>query len=139
MRTVATEGDELWKRVQASNVAWLRGEPRAVEDLFAADVVMITPDMRRIEGRAAMVQGFVDYVSQVRTQHFREIEHSVDVHGDVAVLTYTFDVRYQVEETTFQDHGQEVLVFARRGNRFEAIWRTQITLRSRELAALVEP
>jgi uncharacterized protein (TIGR02246 family) len=133
------EGEELWARVKKANAAWLRGEPRAVGELFAEDVVMIAPDMQRIEGREAMVQSFVDYVAQVRTLHFREHEHSVDVHGDVVVLTYTFDVRYAVDEASFEDHGQEVLVFARRGDRLEAIWRTQLTLRSRELAAFVEP
>jgi hypothetical protein len=78
-------------------------------------------------------------VSQVRTVHFRELVHSVELRGEVAVVTYTFDVRYEVDETTYQEQGQEVLVFARRSDRFEAIWRTQIAQRSRELAALVEP
>ena len=136
---MSTESELLWKRVQAANAAWQTGAPQAVAEMFAEDVVMITPDLRRIDGRAAMVQSFVDYVAQVTTQHFRELEHSVDLHGDVAVVTYTFDVRYRVDEATFEDHGQEVLVFARRAGRFEAIWRTQVTLRSRELAALVEP
>jgi len=131
--------DGLWERVKAANAAWMHGEPEKVADLFADDVVMITPQLSRIEGRAAMVKSFVDYVAQVRTLHFRELEHSVDVHGDVAVVTYTFDVRYQVDEMTYEDLGQEVLVFARRGERMEAIWRTQLTLRSRELAAFVEP
>jgi len=136
---VTSEAEQLWERVRASNAAWLRGEPRDVADLYADDAVLITPDLRRVEGRVAIVQSYVDYVSQVRTDHFRELGHSVELRGDVAVLTYTFDVRYEVEESVYQEQGQEVVVFARRGERLVAIWRTQITLRSRELAALVEP
>jgi uncharacterized protein (TIGR02246 family) len=136
---MSTEGEELWKRVQAANAAWVRGEPAKVADLFAEDAIMVAPDLRHIEGRGAIVQSFVDYVRDVRTHHFRELTHSVDVRGNVAVLTYVFDVRYQVDETSYWEQGQEVLVFERRGARFEAIWRTQIALRSRELATLVEP
>lgn len=136
---VKSEGEALWDRVVAANAAWMHGEPEKVADLFAEDVAMIAPHMQRIDGRAAMVKSFVDYVKQVRTLHFRPLEYSVDVRGDIAVLTYTFDVRYQVEEMTYEDRGQEVLVFARRDGRFEAVWRTQVTLHSRELTAFVEP
>jgi uncharacterized protein (TIGR02246 family) len=133
------EGEELWGRVRAANAAWRRGEPRAVADLFAEDVVMVAHDLRRIEGRAAMVQSFVDYVAKVRTDHFKETGHTVDVWGDVAVVTYSFEVRYYMDEAAFVDEGQEVLVFARRNGRFEAVWRTQVTTGSRELSAFVEP
>jgi ketosteroid isomerase-like protein len=126
--------EEIWNAIKESNRAWLEGNPRDVEPLFSEDVVMVAPKLAaRIVGRQEMVQSYVEYVRAVRTHMFEEHEHFVDVNGETAVATYHFTVRYELDGRTFDDSGQEILVFARRDGRWRGIWRTQVTLESREL------
>ena len=126
--------EEIWRAIKEANLAWKRGEPEATASLFADDVVMVAPAAGvRISGRDAMVKSFVDYCAAARTHFFEERSHDIDVRGDLAVATYTFAVRYEVEGKTFDDEGQEVLVFARGGGAWKAIWRTQVTTSSREV------
>src|SRR5262245_9249371 len=123
--------DTIWQSIRAANAAWMRGEPEGVASLFAEDVVVIAPRIGgRIEGRAALVQSFVDYCATVRTHRFEEKEHSVEFVGDVAVAIYNFDVRYEYDGKTYDEQGQEMLVFAKRSQAWLAIWRTQVTLAS---------
>jgi hypothetical protein len=74
---VSTE-KKIWAAICASNAAWTSGDPQGVAALFAEDVVIIAPGLgTRVEGRAALVQTYVDYCREVRTDAFRELEHTV--------------------------------------------------------------
>ncbi len=123
--------EEIWAAIRAANAAWMRGDPGAVASLFAEDVVLVAhASGAKVEGRGAVVQSYVDYCREVRTHAFRELDHTVDVRGEVAVATYRFAVRYEVGGSIFDELGQEVLVLALREGRWQAIWRTQIPLGS---------
>jgi uncharacterized protein (TIGR02246 family) len=131
---MTAEAQDIWQAIVASNAAWTSGNPRGVAPLYAEDVVMVTPGISgRVVGRDAMVDGYVEYCNQARTHSFKELEHDVDVRGDVAVATYRFAVRYEIGGHVFDDIGQEILVLSRTKDRWLVIWRTQMTLESREL------
>ncbi len=131
---VMSASEEIWVAIQESNRAWVGGNPKGVEALYADDVVFVAPKLAaRVAGRDALVQSYVDYVNTAKTKKFDERDHVVDVSGDTAVATYIFAVRYEIEGRTFDDTGQEILVFARRSGRWRAIWRTQIVFESKEV------
>ena len=117
---------ELWDAVVASNRAWLQGRVSEVAGLFHADAVAVAGAGRRVEGRDAIVRSYADYCAAAKTHAFEELEHTVDVLGDVAVVTYRFSVRYEMNGVTYDELGREVLVFTRQDGRWGVAWRTQI-------------
>lgn len=126
-RAAADEAEAIWRAVVASNAAWTRGEPRGVADLYAEDAVMVAPDLAAtVRGREAIVQSYVEYCAVARTLDFRTLAHQVELGHETAVVAYRFAVRYELAGQTHDELGEEVLVFARRGGRWTAIWRTQI-------------
>jgi uncharacterized protein (TIGR02246 family) len=123
------EQREIWELVRRSNKAWTSGATHEVEKLFDEHAVMIAPGLQgRVEGRDAIVRSYEDYVHHARTHSFEEEEHSVDVFGDLAVVTYRFATRYTLnsEDGEHDETGQEVLVLRRGPSGWKAIWRTQV-------------
>jgi ketosteroid isomerase-like protein len=61
-----------------------------------------------------------------KTHSFEEMEHHVDLFGDTAVITYLFQVRYEVlaDGVQHEETAQEVLVM-RKTDRWRVLWRTQ--------------
>jgi ketosteroid isomerase-like protein len=117
--------DAIWQAIVASNRAWLEGRPRDVEALFDERAVTSLPSGHRVEGRAAIVQGYVDYVAQVKTLEFVELERAIDVFDSTAVATYRFRVRYETDGKLHDEHGRETLVFTEGPQGWRAVWRTQ--------------
>jgi SnoaL-like domain len=76
-------------------------------------------------GREAMVRSYVDYTRAVDTLHFRETDHAVHVAGGTAVVSYGFEVIYELDGKRHDEVGRERLVFTLDDGRWSAVWRTQ--------------
>jgi len=124
------EQREIWELVRRSNRAWVAGAAHEVANLFDESAVVIAPALQgRVEGREAIVRSYEQFVHHARTHAFEELEHSIDVFGDVAAVTYRFALRYTLngEDAERDETGQEVLVLRRTPSGWKALWRTQTT------------
>jgi uncharacterized protein (TIGR02246 family) len=122
------EQGEIWELVRRSNRAWIAGATHELATFFDESAVVVAPGLQgRSEGRDAIVRSYEDYVHHARTHAFEEEEHSIDVFGDVAVVSYRFAIRYTLngEAGERDETGQEVLVLRRGPSGWKAIWRTQ--------------
>ena len=122
------EQREIWELIRRSNRAWMAGAAHEVAALFDEGAVVVAPGLQgRIAGREAIVRSYEEYVHHARTHSFEELEHSIDVFGDVAVVAYRFAVRYTLnaEEGERDETGQEMLVLRRGPSGWKVIWRTQ--------------
>src|SRR6267378_2437463 len=120
---------EIWELVRRSNRAWITTAAHEVAALFDEAAVVIAPGLQgRVEGRDAIVRSYEDYIHHARTHSFEEEEHSIDVFGDLAVVTYRFAIRFTLnnEDGEHEETGQEVLVLRRGPSGWKAIWRTQV-------------
>jgi len=123
------EQREVWELVRRSNRAWVAGAAHEVGDLFDEKAVVVAPGLQgRVEGRDAVVRSYEEYVHHARTHSFEELEHSIDVFGDLAVVAYRFAVRYTLngEDGEHDETGQEVLVMRRGAGGWKVLWRTQM-------------
>ena len=124
------EQREVWELVRRSNRAWVAGAAHEVGELFDEKAVVVAPGLQgRVEGREAVVRSYEEYVHHAHTHSFEELEHSIDVFGDVAAVTYRFAVRYTLEgeDAEHDETGQEVLMLRRAPSGWKALWRTQTT------------
>jgi uncharacterized protein (TIGR02246 family) len=122
------EQREIWELIRRSNRAWVAGAANEVAALFDEAAVVVAPGLQgRIAGRDQIVRSYEEYVHHARTHSFEELEHSIDVFGDLAVVAYRFDVRYTLndEDGERDETGQELLVLRRGAAGWKVIWRTQ--------------
>lgn len=121
------DAEAIWRRVRRANDAWTGGRPLETASLFHPDVVMLSPSGEIVmEGRDAMVESFVAYCERATTHAFRELEHRVRLFGGSALLTYAFEVEYELDGERRRERGRELLVFARNGDAWRAVSRMQL-------------
>ncbi|HEV8535437.1 MAG TPA: nuclear transport factor 2 family protein [Candidatus Limnocylindria bacterium] len=114
-----------WEAVRAINACWTTGRFGDLESLLDKDVVMTGQGMDGpIQGRIAAIDSYSDFMAKARLGSFTERDQRIDVFGDTAVVTYAFDITYQMNERETKESGREAFVLVRREDRWVAVWRT---------------
>ena len=121
----ANDSEEIRRLVKTINEAWLRGRPEELAAYFHADMVIVPPGFSgRAEGRGACVQGYKDFVIQAKVREYKDAEPSIDLWGDTAVATYSWEIAYEMNGQDFREAGWDVFVFLRENAKWQAVWRT---------------
>jgi uncharacterized protein (TIGR02246 family) len=123
----STHRQEIREVVEQLNDAWVKGSPEKLATFFREDIAMVHPDfVQRTEGREACIASYVDFCSQAKVNDFKLGETSIDVFGDTAVATYSYEISYEMGGERFTDSGRDLFVFIRENDRWQAVWRTMI-------------
>ncbi len=113
---------EVWQTLRALNDAWTQGHPEDLNRYFHERMVAITPsDRERREGRAACVQGWTDFASATTIHHWVEVDPSIEIYGNAAVVTYYFDMSFTMGGQTIELGGRDMFVFVKENGRWWAV------------------
>ena len=125
-RGVAAEGSP-WDTIEALNHAWRTGRADEIDDLFHPDAVILHPDLEgRTEGRDACVQTYIDFALQATVSRLEVFEPQVDVFADTAVVSYGFEIDYEMHGNATQNSGTELTVLMQHEGRWQLAWRTLV-------------
>jgi uncharacterized protein (TIGR02246 family) len=123
----ARDAAEIWELVQHMNNAWAKGGPDELASFFHEDIVMVHPDFtQRTEGKAGCVASYEDFRKQAEILDFKISNPGIDVFGDTAITTYSYEIAYEMGGERFNDTGRDVFIFVRENGRWLAVWRTMI-------------
>ena len=84
-------------------------------------MVAITPgDRERLEGREACVAGWKAFVEASTIHYFKVAEPKVQLYGDnrFAVVTYYYDMSFDMGGDTVETGGRDMFVLARQDGRW---------------------
>ncbi|MFA7249436.1 MAG: nuclear transport factor 2 family protein [Dehalococcoidia bacterium] len=113
---------EVWATIQALNRAWaVEGRPDDLADYFHERMVAVTAtDRARLEGRAACVAAWKQFTQLADIHYWREADPRVDLHGDgsFAVVTYYFDMSYDMGGQTVNVGGRDMFALVNEGGRW---------------------
>jgi hypothetical protein len=113
---------EVLRRIEA---AWTSGRFHELEDCFHEGIVCVPPGFSmQVEGRAACIESYADFMGAARVTEYRQSEPAIDVWGDVAVATYPWEMAWEMKGQAHRESGHDVIVFARQMGRWVAVWRT---------------
>ena len=111
------------------NRAWLDGRPHDLVPLLHPDMVMVFPGFAgRGQGRDAIVAGFVDFCSNARVHSYHEGDVQVDVTGEAAVVSNTFEMVYDRSGERYCATGRDLWVFTKQDGEWVGAWRTMFDL-----------
>jgi hypothetical protein len=114
--------------VRELNRTWVSGAPQKLGPFFHPDIVIVHPGFQgRSVGREACVASYVEFAKNAKVLAFEEREPEVDVFDDVAVVSYTFDIAYDLEGRRYREQGRDLFVLRRQRGRWRAVWRTLLT------------
>lgn len=117
-----------WETVQQINQAWQAGDADAIGRLFHEDAVIVHPGFDgRSEGRDACVRSYQEFADEVAVYELEAFDAQTDIVGDTAVVTYGFEISYEVDGEVWDDAGRDLFVLTREpGGSWRAIWRTLV-------------
>ena len=113
---------EVWKTLRELNDTWTKGSPEELKNYFHVDMVALTPtDKNRREGREACVADWVEFAKAAKIHSWKEIDPKIQIYGDVAVVTYYFDISFEKGGQTINFGGRDMFVFVKEGGRWWAV------------------
>ena len=119
--------EKIHKVMKAINAAWTKGRPEEIAMYFHDDIVIAHPNFSgRGEGKEVCVQSFVDFVSNAEILNYQESEYSIDIWGDTAVVTYSYQFEWEMNQEKHNEKGNNLYVFSRDNEEWRAVWRTII-------------
>jgi ketosteroid isomerase-like protein len=111
------------------NRAWLGGQPEDLAPMVHPEIIMVFPGFaRRVQGRQDFLAGFSDFCQNAKIREFREDDYQVDVAGDMAVVTFRYEMVYERSGRRFRSTGRDLWVFQSQGRAWIAVWRTMLDM-----------
>lgn len=113
---------EIWASVRAMNNAWTRGNPDDLVNFFHRDMVAFTAtDRHRVSGGAACVAGWKGFAEAAKIHRWEEIDPVINVYGNSAVVTYYFDMSFDMGGRTIELGGRDMFFFVKEDGRWWAV------------------
>ena len=113
---------EVWETLRKLNDCWTKGNGKDLVNFFHKNMVAITPtDRNRLEGRDACVAAWVGFASMAKVLHWEEIDPKIEIHGNTAVVTYYFDMSFEMGGQTIKMGGRDMFVFVKEGGKWWAV------------------
>ena len=111
--------DEVWREVQALNLAWVRGDVDDLANWFHPNMVAITPsDHDRLLGQEACIESWRRFANAAKIESFMEIDPKVQIFGTTAVVTYYYDISCELDGTPRRLTGRDMFVLVKEDERW---------------------
>jgi ketosteroid isomerase-like protein len=93
------------------------------------EIVMVFPGFAgRSRGREQFLAGFHDFRRNAKIDKFSELEREVDVTGDTAIVTFRYDMIYELAGERYHSTGRDLWVFQNEESQWIAVWRTMLDM-----------
>lgn len=111
------------------SAAWRERRYNDLAQFLATDMVFALPGFGgRLEGSAAVVASYKEFMDRVTLTKYEESLPAVDVWGDSAVATFSWEMHWLAGGVPNHECGHDVFVL-RRANAsapWRAVWRTMV-------------
>jgi hypothetical protein len=119
--------DELIEFARQMDSCWMERRFDDLSAYIADDVVIVAPGARRrVEGLAAAVESYRDFMNRSAVSRFLTHDHVITRRGATAVVEYGWDMAWSDQGTDHEAKGREILVLTRKGSSWRVVWRMQI-------------
>ncbi len=113
--------------VRSLNAAWVEGRCADMRPLLDDSAVVAQPGFTdRSTGPDEIVAGFEDFVENANIIGYDETDFATDIFGDTAIVTYHFDIGYEMDGELSRDTGHDLFVLKRDAGEWKVVWRTLI-------------
>jgi hypothetical protein len=113
---------EVWETLRSLNDCWTRGDGKDLINYFHKNMVAITPtDRDRLEGRKACVAGWSGFASRARIRHWEELDPQIAIHGNTAIVTYYYDMSFEMDGQSIYTGGRDMFVFVKEDGKWWAV------------------
>jgi len=116
MKTAQGVEAELIAKERAALDRWGKGDPGGFIELTAPEVVYFDPYLeKRLDGREALKSYYASLAGKIKIDRCELLDPKVQVHGDVAVLTFNYVSWSTIGDKTAESRWNCTEVYSRMG------------------------
>jgi len=113
---------EVWETVRKLNDCWTKSDGKELVHYFHESMVAITPvDRLRREGKQNCIDGWVGFAASTKILYWKEIDPQIHIYGNTAVVTYYFDMAFEMNGKTIKSDGRDMFVFVKENGKWWAV------------------
>lgn len=113
---------EIWTTLRELNDCWTKADGSGLVNYFHEKMVAITPvDRYRREGRDACVAGWMNFAKMAKIHYWKEVDPQIEVYADSAVVTYYFDMSFDMGGQTNTMGGRDIFFFVKEDGKWWAV------------------
>lgn len=106
---------------------WMSHKLAKMNHYFYDHVVMIEAGTNdRIMGVDNVLENYLLFIEDANVTDYKITDLFVELVGDTAVAYFTYRIKYETDGTKFDENNTEILVFRKKGENWQIIWRTQL-------------
>jgi hypothetical protein len=114
--------EEVLGFIKALNESWTKGDGSGLGAYFHPRMVAITPsDQDILYGRDACVKSWLGFAQQAQIRRWEELEPDVKLYGDTAIVTYYYDISFDMEGESYDQGGRDMLVLVKENGSWRAV------------------
>ena len=114
--------DEVLAHVKALNETWTKGDGSALRNYFHPNMVAITAtDQDILYGRDACLESWQAFARSAQIRRWEEIEPQVQLYGDTAIVTYYYDMAFDMDGENYAMGGRDMFVLVKENGRWWAV------------------
>ena len=113
---------EVWNTLRELNDCWTKGDGSGLVNHFHKDMVAITPTKReRLVGCDACVASWMGFAKAAKINSWKEIDPLITLLGNMAIVTYYFDMSFEMGGQTIKMGGRDMYVFLKENGKWWAV------------------
>lgn len=116
---------EVWNTIKEMNKCWTCGDPSELEklsDYFHGEMVAITAtDRYRLEDKEACVNGWKGFSENTKIHFWKVKDPKIHLFGNAAVVTYYFDMSYDMMGQTINMAGRDMFTLIKENNKWMVV------------------
>lgn len=118
---------QVWQTVQKLNKEWLNNKTGELAYYFHKDMVIAGLDLHPLcNNRAECIKSYKDFVDKSVIHEYKESEPDVNVFAYTAIVSYKFDIDYDMKGKNYKESGRDLFVLIKEEERWQAVWRILI-------------
>jgi ketosteroid isomerase-like protein len=127
MKTQSPDNVQIAGLIKSLNSAWREKQFDRLEPLFAETVVVQNSEGHRlVEGKAACIQSYRDFMAIAKVLAYEEEEPDIILGSRSAIANYGWRIEYDMNGTNFDDKGRDWLAFEKQDGTWRVVWRLLI-------------
>jgi ketosteroid isomerase-like protein len=127
MKTQSPDNVQIAGLIKSLNLAWREKQFDRLEPFFAETVVVQNSEGHRlVEGKAASIQSYRDFMAIAKVLAYEEEEPDIILGSRSAIASYGWRIEYDMNGTNFDDKGRDWLALEKQDGTWRVVWRLLI-------------
>lgn len=111
------------------NKSWLNNDLKQLNNFFHDEMVIADSNFNKLaQNKKECIASYESFIKQAKILRYDEQEMKINIIGNTAIVNYTFDITWEVDQNISSEKGRDVFVFEFSNSKWLAVWRTLLPI-----------